>query len=148
MIKSGLKLKSRGIQEWEEKLCTMRVQHHDSIRPDRWSHLMSSQKPPVTLQLVFFDGEESFEEWTDTDSLYGSRHLAERMANTPHPAGSARANMLQAVVRNKYLAIRAIQLGAHSLLMSELGRSSCLTSKQTLNCIPEYVSEMAHDNWI
>lgn len=53
----------------------------------------------MTLQLVFFDGEESFEEWTDTDSLYGSRHLAERMASTPHPAGSARADMLQALVR-------------------------------------------------
>uniref|UniRef100_H3CQM4 Glutaminyl-peptide cyclotransferase n=1 Tax=Tetraodon nigroviridis TaxID=99883 RepID=H3CQM4_TETNG len=55
------------------------------------------QGPPLTLQLVFFDGEESFEEWTDTDSLYGSRHLAQRMANTPHPAGSAGANMLQAL---------------------------------------------------
>ncbi|XP_039865267.1 glutaminyl-peptide cyclotransferase-like a [Simochromis diagramma] len=55
------------------------------------------QKLPVTLQLVFFDGEESFEEWTATDSLYGSRHLAERMANTPHPAASSHANMLQAL---------------------------------------------------
>lgn len=54
-------------------------------------------KLPVTLQLVFFDGEESFEEWTSTDSLYGSRHLAERMANTPHPAGNIHATMLQAV---------------------------------------------------
>ncbi|KAM6988021.1 glutaminyl-peptide cyclotransferase-like a [Tautogolabrus adspersus] len=54
-------------------------------------------KLPVTLQLVFFDGEESFEEWTATDSLYGSRHLAERMANTPHPAGNTHATMLQAV---------------------------------------------------
>lgn len=59
----------------------------------------SSQKLPVTLQLVFFDGEESFEEWTATDSLYGSRHLAERMANTPHPAASSHANTLQALVR-------------------------------------------------
>lgn len=109
---------------------------------------MSSQKPPVTLQLVFFDGEESFEEWTDTDSLYGSRHLAERMANTPHPAGSARANMLQAVVRNKYLAIIVIQVDAHSLLMPELGRSSGSTPKQTHNCQPEHVCEMAHDNKI
>lgn len=53
----------------------------------------------MSLQLVFFDGEESFEEWTATDSLYGSRHLAERMANTPHPAGSSHTTMLQAVVR-------------------------------------------------
>ncbi|KAF3692733.1 Glutaminyl-peptide cyclotransferase [Channa argus] len=55
------------------------------------------QKLPVSLQLVFFDGEESFEEWTATDSLYGSRHLAERMANTPHPAGSSHTTVLQAV---------------------------------------------------
>jgi glutaminyl-peptide cyclotransferase len=30
------------------------------------------------LYLVFFDGEEAVREWTDTDSLYGSRHLAEK----------------------------------------------------------------------
>lgn len=28
------------------------------------------------VYIVFFDGEEAFHEWTDTDSLYGSRHLA------------------------------------------------------------------------
>jgi glutaminyl-peptide cyclotransferase len=28
--------------------------------------------------LVWLDGEEAFGEWTDTDSLYGSRHLAEK----------------------------------------------------------------------
>ena len=27
----------------------------------------------TTLQLVFFDGEEAFHSWTDTDSTYGSR---------------------------------------------------------------------------
>ena len=26
-----------------------------------------------TLQLVFFDGEEAFKDWTDTDSVYGAR---------------------------------------------------------------------------
>ncbi|XP_056139454.1 glutaminyl-peptide cyclotransferase-like a [Lampris incognitus] len=59
--------------------------------------LKQQQKSPVTLQLVFFDGEESFEEWTATDSLYGSRHLAERMAKTPHLPGSTHTTMLQAV---------------------------------------------------
>lgn len=28
----------------------------------------------MTLQLVFFDGEEAFHEWTDTDSTYGARY--------------------------------------------------------------------------
>lgn len=30
------------------------------------------------VYLVFFDGEEAVKEWTATDSLYGSRHVAER----------------------------------------------------------------------
>ncbi|HET8547310.1 MAG TPA: M28 family peptidase [Bryobacteraceae bacterium] len=30
------------------------------------------------LYLVWFDGEEAVAEWTETDSLYGSRHLARR----------------------------------------------------------------------
>ena len=32
----------------------------------------------VTVQLVLFDGEEAFVQWSATDSLYGSRHLAEK----------------------------------------------------------------------
>lgn len=31
----------------------------------------------LTLQLIFFDGEEAFVRWSETDSLYGSRHLAD-----------------------------------------------------------------------
>lgn len=34
-------------------------------------------KPELTLQFVFFDGEEAVVEWTDTDSTYGSRHFVE-----------------------------------------------------------------------
>jgi glutaminyl-peptide cyclotransferase len=30
------------------------------------------------IYLVFFDGEEAVREWSDTDSVYGSRHLAEK----------------------------------------------------------------------
>jgi len=32
------------------------------------------------VYLVFFDGEEAYGEWTDSNSLYGSRHLAEKWA--------------------------------------------------------------------
>lgn len=53
----------------------------------------------VTLQLVFFDGEEAFEEWAPSDSLYGSRHLAEQMSRIPHPPGSEHTTLLHAVVR-------------------------------------------------
>lgn len=30
------------------------------------------------LMLIFFDGEEAFENWSSSDSLYGSRHLARK----------------------------------------------------------------------
>ena len=38
----------------------------------------------VSPMLIFLDGEEAFKEWTDTDSLYGSRHLAKQFASRPH----------------------------------------------------------------
>jgi len=37
---------------------------------------LQSRNLDVTLQLIFFDGEEAFVSWTATDSIYGARHLA------------------------------------------------------------------------
>lgn len=46
------------------------------------------------LYVVFFDGEEAFGKWTDTDSLYGSRHLADKwMANGTLPHIQALINV-------------------------------------------------------
>jgi Zn-dependent M28 family amino/carboxypeptidase len=39
----------------------------------------SEQKLKHTLWFVFFDGEEAFVNWTQKDSKYGSRHLAEKL---------------------------------------------------------------------
>ena len=41
--------------------------------------------------MVFFDGEEAFKEWTETDSLYGARHLAARWQDEPLPGASTRS---------------------------------------------------------
>ena len=38
-----------------------------------------------SLQIILFDGEEAFHEWTETDSLYGSRHLANVMNQKDGP---------------------------------------------------------------
>lgn len=38
-------------------------------------------KNSTTIQMIFFDGEEAFKDWTKTDSLYGSRHLADQWEN-------------------------------------------------------------------
>ncbi|KAK7490233.1 hypothetical protein BaRGS_00018578, partial [Batillaria attramentaria] len=39
----------------------------------------------LTIQFVFFDGEEAFRSWTDQDSLYGSRHLADKWSRKTDP---------------------------------------------------------------
>lgn len=36
----------------------------------------------ITLQLVFFDGEEAFVKWSPEDSIYGARHLAAKWQKT------------------------------------------------------------------
>ncbi|XP_076991194.1 glutaminyl-peptide cyclotransferase isoform X2 [Tamandua tetradactyla] len=55
---------------------------------------VSDSKPDLSLQLIFFDGEEAFLHWSPRDSLYGSRHLASKMASTPHPPGARDTNQL------------------------------------------------------
>ncbi|XP_065883220.1 glutaminyl-peptide cyclotransferase-like isoform X2 [Dysidea avara] len=42
--------------------------------------LQARKLEEISLQLIFFDGEEAFVRWTNQDSIYGSRHLAEEMA--------------------------------------------------------------------
>ncbi|KAI8816323.1 uncharacterized protein EV422DRAFT_546284 [Fimicolochytrium jonesii] len=51
--------------------------------------MTASPDPSLTLQIVFFDGEEAFVEWSATDSLYGSRHLAEKWEATYVMGGGA-----------------------------------------------------------
>ncbi|XP_066536991.1 glutaminyl-peptide cyclotransferase [Hoplias malabaricus] len=51
----------------------------------------------LSLQLLFFDGEEALFQWTSTDSLYGSRHLASKMESTAHPQGATDTNKLHAI---------------------------------------------------
>eukprot|EP00076_Gallus_gallus_P031542 XP_015158204.1 glutaminyl-peptide cyclotransferase-like protein isoform X2 [Gallus gallus] len=51
----------------------------------------------VTLQLLFLDGEEAFEEWSATDSLYGARHLAARMAATRHGAHGTQLSTMRSI---------------------------------------------------
>jgi glutaminyl-peptide cyclotransferase len=40
------------------------------------NHLRGRTLDGYSVWLVFFDGEEAVESWSDSDSLYGSRHLA------------------------------------------------------------------------
>ncbi|XP_023164070.1 glutaminyl-peptide cyclotransferase [Drosophila hydei] len=42
------------------------------------------------LMLIFFDGEEAFRDWTSTDSVYGSRHLVTKLAQTRSPTATSK----------------------------------------------------------
>jgi Zn-dependent M28 family amino/carboxypeptidase len=44
------------------------------------ARVLAHRKNRVTYWLVFFDGEEALKQWSPSDSLYGSRHLAEKLA--------------------------------------------------------------------
>lgn len=54
-------------------------------------------KQTLGLRFIFFDGEEAFEQWSATDSLYGSRHLAERWSQQPAPNQCSLKNELDRI---------------------------------------------------
>jgi len=44
------------------------------------ARVLSNRKNTFTHWVVFFDGEEALKQWSASDSLYGSRHLAEKLS--------------------------------------------------------------------
>lgn len=49
------------------------------------------------IQVLFLDGEEAFQHWTDTDSIYGARSLAEEWDQARHPAMSTYKSLLDSI---------------------------------------------------
>ncbi|KAF8471722.1 hypothetical protein BDZ91DRAFT_676978 [Kalaharituber pfeilii] len=49
------------------------------------------------IMILLLDGEEAFDSWTETDSLYGSRNLANTWEQTYHAAGSRRHTALSSI---------------------------------------------------
>jgi glutaminyl-peptide cyclotransferase len=58
-----------------------------------------------SVWLVFFDGEEAIQSWSDTDSTYGSRHLAARWGRDG-TLGQIKAFMLADMIGDKDLDIQ------------------------------------------
>ncbi|XP_053908898.1 glutaminyl-peptide cyclotransferase-like protein isoform X5 [Cuculus canorus] len=67
----------------------------------------------VTLQLLFLDGEEAFEEWSPQDSLYGARHLAARMENARHGPGGTQLGAMRLLVLMDLLGARLPAIHSH-----------------------------------
>lgn len=49
------------------------------------------------IQVIFLDGEEAFKDWTETDSLYGARSLAQHWDSTVNPAMSTFKSPLSSI---------------------------------------------------
>lgn len=87
---------------------------------------LQASSADLTLQLIFFDGEEALFRWTASDSLYGSRHLARKMEATPHPAGSTDTNLLHGIVPELcFLLSTLADLSMTSLCILSLRGSLC-----------------------
>ncbi len=46
------------------------------------ARVLPQQKRKLTYWLVFFDGEEAIREWSQSDSLYGSRHFVAKLSSS------------------------------------------------------------------
>lgn len=54
------------------------VKQIDDILTKAWK---SGSKSNLGLEIIFLDGEEAFESWTNEDSIYGARHLANKWSS-------------------------------------------------------------------
>jgi hypothetical protein len=79
------------------------VRSIDAALSKKWEAMQAQGQTDTTLdaqkgiQVIFLDGEEAFKLWTDTDSLYGARSLAEHWDSTVHPAMSVYKTPLSSI---------------------------------------------------
>lgn len=75
----------------------------DAALAKRWDEMREegrkyeSLEGPKGIQVLFLDGEEAFKEWSDEDSLYGARSLAEQWDDEVNPAMSSYKTRLSSI---------------------------------------------------
>ncbi len=69
------------------------------------ARVLKARKNPLTVELLFFDGEEAVVEWTGSDHTYGSRHYV-AAARQDGSLGSITALVLFDMVGDRQLNIR------------------------------------------
>jgi Zn-dependent M28 family amino/carboxypeptidase len=68
------------------------------------ARVLSNRKNTFTYWVVFFDGEEALKQWSASDSLYGSRHLAEKLLREGK-LGQIKVLILLDMVADRHLSI-------------------------------------------
>ncbi|XP_078590810.1 glutaminyl-peptide cyclotransferase-like isoform X1 [Branchiostoma floridae x Branchiostoma japonicum] len=86
----GIKNKQQYLREWWQRFQVWARWERLSAETWEGARQYAQQEPDLTLQLIFFDGEEAFRDWTSTDSIYGARHLARQLEEKPHEQDPSR----------------------------------------------------------
>ena len=80
------------------------VRSIDAALTRKWQHLHNEgldldfdEEHSRGIQVLFLDGEEAFQSWTATDSIYGARSLAEEWDQAMYPAMSTYKTMLNSI---------------------------------------------------
>jgi len=68
------------------------------------ARLLGGSRQGMSVWLVFFDGEESIEKWSPTDSLYGSRKMAGRLIESGE-ISSIRTMVLLDMIGDRHLTV-------------------------------------------
>jgi len=66
---------------------------------------LRGRKHALTYWLVFFDGEEAVRDWTETDSVYGSRHMVQKLSSEGE-LGRIQAMILVDMIGDSHLVIQ------------------------------------------
>ena len=122
---SGQKLsEKKHAQIWERPVIGLVTSHYDTKKFNAFEFVgandpgssvgillemarVLAERPEVAgkLELVFFDGEEAFVDYSDTDGLYGSRYYAESLGRWPEKS-RPKWGVLLDMVGDRDLAIR------------------------------------------
>lgn len=70
--------------------CAMMINLATVLRMDL--KLAKAKKSDLSLQFIFFDGEEAFNQWSATDSIYGARNLAAKWEKAGFTHGGVSGN--------------------------------------------------------
>jgi glutaminyl-peptide cyclotransferase len=78
------------------------VRSIDDALTKKWSSVQKNDfdfdfDDTTGIQVLFLDGEEAFQRWTDTDSIYGARSLAEEWDQKKYPAMSTYKSHLDSI---------------------------------------------------
>jgi len=100
--------------------CAMMLNLAKTMREELRQQRRRSEGEDLTLQFLFFDGEEAFKRWTSTDSIYGSRRLAQDWEKQAYSHGGVTGN------HNDRIDIFVLLdlLGARDMTLSKLETST------------------------